>query len=103
MNAESTRSNEAFGIGEVAGKSLIVVDGEGSGGGLAAGAGQSLGVGIEAEQLHVGMQALEGGGQRAGAAANLENLLAGAEVGLIKQCPADRFSPEQLHDRVIER
>jgi hypothetical protein len=65
--------------------------------------GERLGVRIESNYIDIRMKPLDHLGQRARAAADVENSLAWPKRRLLEQRPVDRITAEQLHEGIVER
>src|SRR5438309_1929002 len=92
-----------LGIRKLVSKSLIELDGDRCSRGLASGAGESLGIGIEANHCDIRVKLLGQRGQSARAAAHVENALTRSQRRLFQQIPPGRVTAEQPHYGIVER
>ncbi|GAB3838494.1 hypothetical protein GCM10029963_04620 [Micromonospora andamanensis] len=86
-----------------AGERLLVSDRQPAAGRLAAGAAQRGRIRIDAQRVGARQSVPERGQQVAGAAADLQDPLAGPEVGPVHQLSVDPADAREAGERIVER
>src|SRR5207245_11136953 len=81
-----------LGIRKLVSKSLIELDGDRCSRGLASGAGESLGIGVDANHCDIRVKLLGQGGQSARAAADVKTAMTKSQRPLFQQSPPGRIT-----------